>query len=41
MQHSTSAYLVGPDGKLKLTFPHEMSSREMARQIQALLKRDS
>jgi len=37
MQHSTSAYLVGPDGKLKLTFPHEMSSRDMARQIQALL----
>jgi cytochrome oxidase Cu insertion factor (SCO1/SenC/PrrC family) len=37
MQHSTATYLVAPDGKLKHTFPHEMSSRDMARQIQALL----
>ncbi len=37
MQHSASTYLVDPDGRLARTFPHEMSSREMARQLQGLV----
>ncbi len=33
MQHSASTYLVDPDGRLESIFPHEISSREMARQL--------
>ena len=37
MQHSASTYLVGPDGAIERVFPHETSSREMARQIRGLV----
>jgi len=37
MQHSGSTYLVGPDGAIERIFPHETSSREMARQIRGLV----
>lgn len=37
MQHSASTYLVGPDGRIERTFPHETSSREMANQIREFI----
>lgn len=33
VQHTASTYLVGPDGAIERSFPHETSSREMARQV--------
>ncbi len=40
MQHSASTYLVGPDGRLEGIFSHEMSSRDMAQQLQGFVKED-
>ena len=37
MQHSASTYLVGRDGRIESIFPHEMTSREMARQLQGFV----
>ena len=41
MQHSASTYLVGPDGRLESIFPHEISPREMARQLEGFVVEDS
>jgi protein SCO1/2 len=38
MQHSASTYLVGPDGRIESIFPHEISSREMAGQLEVLVR---
>ena len=38
MQHSSSTYLVAPDGVLESVFPHGTSSLEMARELQGLIE---
>ena len=38
VQHTASTYLVDPDGKLASIFLHEMSSREMAGQLEVLVR---